>query len=68
MALGARQQVKNLETGQLSRHYIAEISLNVTLNRNQPLQLTKRKQEWLNTPTSQQNTWTPVPNFIEINM
>ena len=26
----------NLETGQLSRHYIAEISLNVTLNHNQP--------------------------------
>ena len=25
-----------LETGQLSRHYIAEISLNVTLNHNQP--------------------------------
>ena len=26
---------KNLENGQLSRHYIAEISLNVTLNHNQ---------------------------------
>ena len=40
MALGARQQVKNnLETGHLSRHYIAEISLNVTLNHNQPNQL-----------------------------
>ena len=25
---------QNLETGQLSRHYIAEISLNVTLNHN----------------------------------
>ena len=31
MALGARQQVKIWTTGQLSRHYIAEISLNVTL-------------------------------------
>ena len=27
---------QNLETGQLSRHYIAEILLNVTLNHNQP--------------------------------
>ena len=36
MALGARQQVKIWKTGQLSRHYIAEISLNVTLNHNQP--------------------------------
>ena len=27
---------KNLESGHLSRHYIAEISLNVTLNHNQP--------------------------------
>ena len=27
---------QNLETGLLSRHYIAEISLNVTLNNNQP--------------------------------
>ena len=36
MALGARQQVKIWKTGQLSRHYIAEISLNVTLNYNQP--------------------------------
>ena len=27
---------QNLETGQLSRHYIAKISLNVTLNHNQP--------------------------------
>ena len=26
----------NLETGQLFRQYIAEISLNVTLNKNQP--------------------------------
>ena len=26
----------NLETRQLSRHYITEISLNVTLNHNQP--------------------------------
>ena len=29
----------NLETGHLSRHYIAEISLNVTLNHNQQQQL-----------------------------
>ena len=36
MVLGARQQVKIWKTGQLSRHYIAEISLNVTLNNNQP--------------------------------
>ena len=36
MALGARQQVKIWKTRQLSRHYIAEISLNVTLNDNQP--------------------------------
>ena len=36
MALGARQQVKIWKTGQLSRHYIAEISLNMTLNHNQP--------------------------------
>ena len=35
MALSAGQQVI-WETGQLSRHYIAEISLNVTLNHNQP--------------------------------
>ena len=34
MALGARQQVKISKSGQLSRHYIAEISLNVTLNHN----------------------------------
>ena len=27
---------QDLETGQLSRHYKAEISLNVTLNHNQP--------------------------------
>ena len=45
MALGARQQVKIWKTWQLSRHYIAEISLNVTLNHiynqatNQPLSL-----------------------------
>ena len=31
MALAAQQQVKIWKTGQLSRHYIAEISLNVTL-------------------------------------
>ena len=36
MAYGARQQVEIWKTGQLSRHYIAEISLNVTLNPNQP--------------------------------
>ena len=36
MALGAQQQVKICKTGQLSRHYMAEISLNVTLNHNQP--------------------------------
>ena len=30
---------QNLETGHLSRHYIAEISLNVTLNHNQQQQL-----------------------------
>ena len=36
MALGARQQVKIWNPGQLSRHYIAEVSLNVTLNHNQP--------------------------------
>ena len=32
------------------------------------LQLTDWKHERLNTPTSQQNTWTPVLNFIEIYM
>ena len=32
------------------------------------LQLTDWKQERLNTPTSQQNTWTPILNFIEIYM
>ena len=31
-------------------------------------QLTERKQERSNTPTSQQNTWTSVPNVIEIYM
>ena len=31
-----RQQVKIWKTGQLYRHYIAEISLNLTLNHNQP--------------------------------
>ena len=31
---------QNLETGHLSRHYIAEISLNVTLNHNQQQQST----------------------------
>ena len=39
MALGAWQQVKILNTGQLFRNlhvYIAKISLNVTLNTNQP--------------------------------
>ena len=37
MALGARQQVKIWKkTGQLSRLYIAEISMNVALNPNQP--------------------------------
>ena len=36
MALDARQQVKILKTGQLSRHYIAEISLNVTWHHKQP--------------------------------
>ena len=36
MALGARQQVKIWKTGQPSSHYIAEISLNVRLNHNQP--------------------------------
>ena len=30
---------QNLDTGHLSRHYIAEISLNVTLNHNQQQQL-----------------------------
>ena len=35
MALGVRQQVKIWKTGHLPRHYIAEISLNVTLNHNQ---------------------------------
>ena len=43
MALGARQQVKILKTGQLSRHYIAEISLNVTLNHNQPTTVSARR-------------------------
>ena len=33
-----------------------------------PLQLAEQKQERLNTPTSQQNTWTPVQNFTEIYM
>ena len=33
MVLGAQQKVK---IGKLSRHYIAEIALNVTLNHNQP--------------------------------
>ena len=37
MALGAQQQVKIWKTGQLSCHYIAEISLNVTLNHNQSI-------------------------------
>ena len=32
---------QNLETGHLSRHYIAEISLNVTLNHNQHQSTTK---------------------------
>ena len=32
------------------------------------LQLTDWKHERLNTPTSHQNTWTPVLNFIEIYM
>ena len=36
MALGCPAAGLKLETGQLSRHYIAEISLNVTLNHNQP--------------------------------
>ena len=31
---------QNLETGHLSRHYIAEISLNVTLNHNQQQHIT----------------------------
>ena len=31
---------QNLETGHLSRHYIAEISLNVTLNHNQQSTIT----------------------------
>ena len=35
---------QNLETGQLSRHYIAEISLNVTLNHNQQQQQLLYKQ------------------------
>ena len=39
MALVARQQVKIWKTGQLSHHYIAEISLNVTLKHNQPTNL-----------------------------
>ena len=30
---------QNLETGHLSRHYIAEVSLNVALNHNQQQQL-----------------------------
>ena len=35
--VGARQQEGlNLKTGHLSRHYIAEISLNATLNHNKP--------------------------------
>ena len=33
---------QNLETGHLSRHYIAEISLNVTLNHNQQTKNKKR--------------------------
>ena len=32
---GCSEAGQNLETGHLSRHYIAEISLNVTLNHNQ---------------------------------
>ena len=36
MTSGARLQVKIWKTGQLSRHYIAEMLLNVTLNHNQP--------------------------------
>ena len=32
------------------------------------LQLTDWKHERLNTPTSQENTWTPILNFIEIYM
>ena len=34
--VGCPAASQNLETWQLSRHYIAEISLNVTLNHNQP--------------------------------
>ena len=39
-----------------------------TAHLSSKLQRTERKQERLNTPTSQQNTWTPIPNFIEIYM
>ena len=35
---GCRAAGQNLETGHLSRHYIAEISLNVALNHNQQQQ------------------------------
>ena len=35
---GCPEAGQNLETGHLSRHYIAEISLNVTLNHNQQQQ------------------------------
>ena len=33
--IGCPAAGQNLETGQLSRHYVVEISLNVTLNHNQ---------------------------------
>ena len=37
--VGCTTAGQNFETGQLSRHYLAEISLNVTLNHNQPTKL-----------------------------
>ena len=44
MALGA-QQVKIWKIGQQSRHYIAEILLNVKFNHNQPTNWTNPTQE-----------------------
>ena len=68
MVLGAcelhRFNRNYLQYKQLSDRQILTISVRSTTS----LQLTERKQERLNTPTSQQNTWTPVPDFIEIHV
>ena len=57
-----------LQQSYIYNYIVYLIELRETCENLCALQLTDWKDERLNTPTSQENTWTPVPNLIEIYM